>query len=38
MVQDTLFATLCSFANPLLSYRKAVRGKRSHPDVAEFDY
>jgi retron-type reverse transcriptase len=29
---------LHSFDNLLLAYRKAARGKRGHPDVAEFEY
>ncbi|WIG58164.1 MAG: Retron-type RNA-directed DNA polymerase [Ktedonobacterales bacterium] len=34
----TLYEQLCSFENLLRAYRAAARGKRSRPDVAQFDY
>lgn len=38
MTVSPLYDTLCSFENLLRAYRNAARGKRSHPDVAAFDY
>ncbi len=36
--QCTLYERISSFENLLYAYRRAARGKRSHPDVALFDY
>jgi RNA-directed DNA polymerase len=33
-----VFTKLCTWDNLLLAYRQASRGKRSHPNVAAFDY
>jgi len=38
MTASSLYDTLCSFENLLRAYRDAARGKRSHLDVAAFDY
>jgi len=37
-MMPSLFTTLTSWPNLLLAYRKASRGKRSHPNVAAFEY
>ncbi|MEW6031220.1 MAG: RNA-dependent DNA polymerase, partial [Chloroflexota bacterium] len=33
-----MYQKLCSWDNLLLAYRKAGKGKRGHPNVAEFEY
>ncbi|MBL3599771.1 MAG: RNA-dependent DNA polymerase [gamma proteobacterium endosymbiont of Lamellibrachia anaximandri] len=35
---STLFTQICDWENLLLAYRKASRGKRGHPNVAQFDF
>lgn len=34
----SMYEKLCSWDNLLLAYRKAAKGKRGHPNVAEFEY
>ncbi|MES9902606.1 MAG: RNA-directed DNA polymerase [Sedimenticola sp.] len=38
MPSSNMFNQVCDWENLLLAYRKAARGKRSHPNVAQFDF